>query len=58
MGAVLLGGDETLERRAAASTAFEYGKHLGLALQIQDDVLDFQVVFRCPHSQPCVSRGF
>jgi len=58
MGAVLLGGDETLERRAAASTAFEYGKHLGLAFQIQDDVLDFQVVFRCPHSQPCVSRGF
>ena len=34
------------ERRRAAELAFDYGKHLGLAFQIQDDILDV------------VSRGF
>mmetsp|Transcript_13053 Transcript_13053/g.26925 ORF Transcript_13053/g.26925 Transcript_13053/m.26925 type:complete len:458 (+) Transcript_13053:35-1408(+) len=41
MGVVLLGGEDASQRRAA-ELAFDYGKHLGLAFQIKDDVLDFE----------------
>jgi len=40
-GVVLLGGEDATQRRAA-ELAFDYGKHLGLAFQLQDDVLDFK----------------
>ena len=41
-GVVLLGKAEEAEMLRASKVAFEYGKHLGLAFQLQDDVLDFE----------------
>lgn len=42
-GVVLLGkADNEAETLGASQVAFEYGKHLGMAFQLQDDVLDFE----------------
>ncbi|EKX31152.1 hypothetical protein GUITHDRAFT_83378 [Guillardia theta CCMP2712] len=41
-GVVLLGRAEESLKDSASEVAFEYGKHIGLAFQIQDDVLDFE----------------
>jgi len=38
--AILLSDAQDPARREAAELAFDYGKHLGLAFQIQDDILD------------------
>ena len=40
-GVVLLGG-ESAAQVEASQVAFDYGKHLGMAFQLQDDVLDFE----------------
>ena len=41
-GVVLLGKGDEAETLGASQVAFEYGKHLGMAFQLQDDVLDFE----------------
>merc|ERR1719409_708201 len=41
-GVVLLGKSEETDKLFASQVAFEYGKHLGMAFQLQDDVLDFE----------------
>jgi len=41
-GVVLLGKADEAETLRASQVAFEYGKHLGMAFQLQDDVLDFE----------------
>jgi solanesyl diphosphate synthase len=41
-GVVLLGKGDEAETLRASKVAFEYGKHLGMAFQLQDDVLDFE----------------
>lgn len=37
---MLLADADDVERRRAAELSFDYGKNLGLAFQIQDDILD------------------
>lgn len=41
-GVVLLGKGNEEDNIRASQVAFEYGKHLGMAFQLQDDVLDFE----------------
>lgn len=41
-GVVLLGKGNEEDNLRASQVAFEYGKHLGMAFQLQDDVLDFE----------------